>query len=360
MKRIVVLPADLTACGYYRLRLPAGAVQQIRPDWKVEVYRPDEVMLQVGVNGELWGVQGLPDPNSIDLLVMQRVATRAQVDLFKWAIKQGIATVMDSDDAMWCIDPENMAYLYWNSTQPGRANWRHLDEAAALADLVTTTTDSLAKRYGKHGRAEVLPNCVPGDMRDLLKSVRGELDPTPTVGWAGFTTTHPRDLTVCGDAVRNVQEDTGCLLRVVGDAAGAARDWDVPFVETVSPTDIGMPYYTALTTLDVGLVPLRNTPFNRAKSYLKALEFAAVGVPVVASDTPAMRLLAKTVPIILADTPNDWYQGIHRLIEDADFRKSRARWAQDAVFALHTYEANALRWAEVWERAMARREKMTA
>lgn len=348
--RVVVLPADESACGYYRMRLPAGAVREIRPEWGVEVYRPSDVKLGTGADGSLWGVQGLPEPDKMDLLVMQRVATRAQVEFIRWAQTKGTAVVVDSDDAMWKIHPDNVAWKSWNE---GPHHWRWLDEAARFADLSTVTTPALAKRYGP--RVEVLPNCVPGD----VDSVRSELDQTVTIGWAGFTSTHPGDLTVVGDAVRRVQEETGCIVRVIGDAEGASRDWGCP-VEKVNPTPIGSPYYTALTTLDVGLVPLQDSPFNRAKSYLKALEFSANGVVVVASPTPANRDLAKTVPIELASTPEDWYEAIFRAVVKAEWRTDRAREAKEKSLQRHTYSVKAELWVQAWERALNRRARMAA
>jgi glycosyltransferase involved in cell wall biosynthesis len=358
--RIVVLPADMSACGYYRMRLPAGAVTHERPDWKVEIYKPSQVVLGVGLQGELWSVRGIPEPDKIDLLVMQRVATRAQVEFIQWARANGTAVVADADDAMWAIHPQNAAHDYWNGKEA--AHWRYLDHAANAADLTTVTTEALAKRYGKHGRCEVLPNCVPADLQELLEPIRDTLDPTPTVGWAGNTVTHPTDLCVVEDAVRRAQEDTGCVVRVVGDAAGAARDWGMPreAVDHVHHTPIGLPYYTALTTLDIGLVPLQDGPFNRAKSYLKALEYAACGVAVVASPTPANRELAKRVPIRLASTPAQWYDHITDLVMHPDKRAEEAERARQQVFRLHTYEANARQWIAVWERALSRRARMSA
>lgn len=353
--RVVVLPADESACGYYRMKLPAGAVQQVRPDWNVEVYRPRDIKLGGDAKGRLWGINGLPDPEGIDLLIMQRVSTELQVNLLKWATSKNIATIMDVDDAMWCIDKANSAYAHWNR---GPAHWRYLDHAAQIVDLTTVTTPALARRYGKHGRTEILPNCVPGDLPDVLESIRHQLDPTLAIGWAGFTHTHPGDLRVVGDAVRRVQEETGCKVRIIGDAEGAARDWGITKVDAFDPVPLGLPYYTALTAIDVALVPLQDTPFNRAKSYLKALEFAAVGVPVVASPTPANLELAKTVGTQVVYGQEAWYQALRVMLEYSKVRGLMASTGLDGVRDYHTYEGNAERWAAAWERAVSRKARM--
>lgn len=357
MTRVVVLPADESACGYYRMRLPAGAVQLAEPDWTVEVYRPSEVLLGVGPDGGLWSVKGIPDPDTIDLIVMQRVANQAQVDLLKWFQGRGTAIVLDVDDAMWCIEPENSAYQSWNSDTH---NWRFLDAAAALADIVTVTTPYLAQRYGKRGHGVVLPNCVPRDLEANLPFIRESLDQTPTIGWAGFTSTHPGDLTVVGNAVKQVVADTSCLVRVVGDAEGAARDWGVDSVDPVEPTKIGLPYYTALTTMDIGLVPLLPNRFNNGKSYLKALEYAACGVAVVASPTPANQELRKSLGIAIAKSEEDWYAHITRYIHNPDWREELVQTAKQNVYRHHTYEVNAHHWVDAWNRAINRRRRFNA
>lgn len=354
MTRIAVIPMDDSACGYYRMQLPAAVVQQARPDWDIELYPPRSVQL-AGDPAGLRYVKGLHDPAGLDLVVMQRVGTPWAVQFLQWCGKNGIATVMDSDDAMWAIDKENTAYAAWN-TKEGQ-HWRWTDAAAQAVDLVTVTTERLASRYGKrHGRTEVLPNCVPSEVGDLV--------PTPknpdeiVIGWAGFTATHPRDLLVVGDAVRRVVEETGCTVKVVGDAEGAQKAWGVPVVQ-IPPATLGKPYYTALTALDVALVPLEDSKFNRCKSYLKALEFSSVGVPVIASDTPANRELAKSVPILAVRDENEWYRSLKMLVESEQARKVLSADGFRAVQTDHTYEANGERWAAAWERAINRRRMLT-
>ena len=352
--RIAVIPMDDSACGYYRMQLPAAVVQQARPDWDIELYPPRSVQL-AGDPAGLRYVKGLHDPAGLDLVVMQRVGTPWAVQFLQWCGKNGIATVMDSDDAMWAIDRENTAYAAWNA-KDGQ-HWRWTDAAAQAVDLVTVTTERLASRYGKrHGRTEVLPNCVPAEVGDLTPVAKDS--GTITIGWAGFTATHPRDLLVVGDAVRRVVEETGVKVKVIGDAEGADKAWGVP-VEPIPPATLGKPYYTALTALDIALVPLEDNTFNRSKSYLKALEFASVGVPVVASDTPANRALSKTVPILTSETEKDWYHHLHALVTMEGYRKEMSSIGFRSTQQFHTYEANGERWAAAWERAINRRKMLT-
>jgi glycosyltransferase involved in cell wall biosynthesis len=70
---------------------------------------------------------------------------------------------------------------------------------------------------------------------------------------------------------------------------------------------------------DIGIAPLQDIPFNRAKSEIKALQYWAFGMPVVASGIPPYEPL--TAGILLANSHDDWYNNLKKLVSDLDFRK---------------------------------------
>lgn len=353
--RIAVVPGDETGCGTYRMVLPANAVKKVRPDWEIELHKPGTVKIGSDENGRLVGVKGL-NPDNLDIIVMQRVGLRSTLAFTDWCRDHGIATVVDADDAMWCIDKDNKAYVSWNNQ---KMNWRFLDTAAERADLVTVTTDHLARRYGKHGRVEVVPNYIPEEVFDYEKPT-GHDTSRVSVGWTGFVATHPHDLKVVGDAVRRATEDTGAVARIVGDAGGVAKAWDLDEVQAIAPQPLGPLYFQALSTIDIGLVPLADTHFNRAKSWLKALEFSAMGIPVIASPTPDNVRLGQRVPILFAKTPDEWYGHLRWLIDHPYQREARGAQALAAVRTGLTVESAGEVWAAAWERAYARRARMVA
>ena len=345
----MIVPADRGGCGYYRLIWPGQAVSPARKDWEISIVPPESV--QVGFqDGKFLGVRGFPDPLP-DLLVMQRVGTPGQIEVLRWAQRQGVATVVDFDDAMWCIDKGNAAWASWNRANAFNQDWRICDEAAKVADLVTVTTEGLARRYARHGRVEVIPNCVPYAATEIPGHVANE---DFTAGWVGFTKTHPGDCTVSAPAAQAVLAQGGAL-RVVADAAGAAEEWgvDPALVDSVPPQKLGPNYYKAVSALDLMLVGLRDTPFNRSKSTLKVLEAGALGVPSIAPDNPPHRALAKTgFPVLLASTPGDWAD-LAKGVMGMDRGQTRTE-VRSAVQAAHTIEGNAERWAQAWERALKR------
>jgi teichuronic acid biosynthesis glycosyltransferase TuaH len=88
--------------------------------------------------------------------------------------------------------------------------------------------------------------------------------------------------------------------------------WRRPNVRWVGPKPFeSLPGYLRL--MDVGLVPYRNSAFNRGSFPLKTLEYLAAGRAVVATDMPATRWLA-TGLICIATGPASFADQVDRLL----------------------------------------------
>lgn len=352
------MPSDLGACGYFRLIWPAEAVRSVRPDWQVDVYRPQDVRVGMGPNG--LAVRGL-HLEGLDLAVFQRIGTARQVDLVRALQAAGIAVAIDVDDALYCIDPDSGSFPAWNS-RGAATHWSNLEEGCKRADLVTVTTDALARHYGKHFRVERIVNGLPEGayLPDGWTPGYAPGEQAVTVGWSGVAASHPHDLEVVGDALARVMaSDRHVYFRGVGDAVWAA---DVLQVPTERLVDVGRfplnEYHAALRGTDIGIVPLADTKFNEAKSALKALEYTGVGAHVVASPTPANVELSLTTHMSLAKTPDGWEHALRQSI--AAVRWYRENGGLGTVDVRHMgILPRAEEWAQAWERAVTRRKNLT-
>jgi hypothetical protein len=75
-------------------------------------------------------------------------------------------------------------------------------------------------------------------------------------------------------------------------------------------------YYPTLLCFDIGIVPLSDLPFNRAKSAIKGIEYASAGIPFIASDLDAYKDLHATYALgRLASKPSKWIQHIEKLCD---------------------------------------------
>jgi hypothetical protein len=115
----------------------------------------------------------------------------------------------------------------------------------------------------------------------------------------------------------------------------------------------------ALASLGIGIAPLADTRFNAAKSWLKPLEMSALGVPWVASPRPEYAALHAAGAGLLADRPKDWYRQLKALAASTARRVELSEAGRELA-RLHTIEANAWRWWEVWAGALHQQRRHAA
>jgi glycosyltransferase involved in cell wall biosynthesis len=338
--RILVLPADLGGCGYYRLLWAAEHLQSQGHDIVIE---PPEEGTGLTLHLEGYTVTDVVAPEA-DVVVMQRIAHFWHPQALPILRAKGVATVIDMDDDLTCIHRDNTSYANYHPRSNTPFSWKFSEMACREASLVTLSTASLLKVYAKHGRGAVLDNYVPERYLDI------KVDKEPVFGWAGMTTSHPGDLQVCGRAVQDLIQD-GYDFRVIGPPSKVKQNLrlnDEPAYTGKVPIEN---WTTEISKLAVSMCPLEISPFNASKSRLKAVEAAAVGVPWVGSPRTEYRRFHKESGTgILADRPKDWYQAIKKLMDDDSLRQEMGEAGREYMRS-QTIEKNSWRWLEAWTRA---------
>lgn len=301
----------------------------------------------VVVNVPGWSTDVASLEGEVDVVVMQRpMHTREllAVDRFQAG---GAAVVIDLDDDLGRLSPRHPLFTIAHPKNSPSRNWKVLAECCRRADLVTVSTPALAERYGRHGRVAVIPNHVPAAYLEQRRIAHDGV----WVGWTGAIGTHPNDLQAAGGAIGRVVGATGADFVVIGAERGVQQALSLP----AEPWPFGwipLPWYpVGMAQFDVGVVPLERSAFNEAKSYLKGLEFAALGVPFVASPTGPYRQLGEHCGI-LASKSKDWDRALKRLIMSPELRANEAGRAREWA-ATQTVERNASMWWSAWSQARA-------
>lgn len=339
--RVLLHPADQHGCGHYRIHEPA----RIAAAEGVEVEISESIPRLQAVDGPNAGAI-YPAPTDADVVVFQRPAKGALAELIPHYQARGHVVVVDVDDDFSCLSPQHPFYEDFQPRNNPDINHRHLQRICALADLVTVTTPALAERYGAHGRVAILPNCVPEALLSMPRSSDGH-----TLGWSGAVEMHPGDLEVTHAGVADALARTGWRFRVIGDPEGVGEKLGIEKPDGSGWVEIDE-WYAELGSLDVGIVPLGATRFNEAKSYLKGLEYAARGVPFVASPMPEYEALAaEGVGTTAADRGRNWRQELVALMEDDALRSEMAERGKAVVAERHTYETEGWRWLQAWQDA---------
>lgn len=362
-----LFPSDQFGCGFSRMLEPARCVLEQTTGVEIQYVfnQEDEGGFEVMLAGRMGQekVVSVADPEC-DIVVMQRPAHRHVIETIPHLQAWGCAVVCEYDDDFNSIDPRHAAYLAYEPRHNPMINKLWAQLGSQLADLVTVTTPSLAKTYGSHGRCKVLPNCVPESY--LSVKPRWEDDgyftehypTTPRIGWAGNPNAHPGDLEVMGDAIANLYYQDKAILRTVGSGRTFnildLEEGDGEGLEWASLED----FPALVASFDVGVVPLRDSRFNRAKSWLKGLEYAALGVPFVASPTAEYRKLVQLGAGDLVSTTTRstaaWERALLRYVEDPEYAALRSEEGR-IVASQWTYEKHAERWLQAWRDALSMR-----
>lgn len=346
--KVYVYPADVGGCGYYRLIWPSLALK--RAGHEVKIVHPSHHQKMTGGKDATGRLVQISAPSDADVIVFQRLTSEAIVEGIEIMRQNGIAVVIDIDDDMDAIDSRNPAFAVLHPKTMGKFseyNWENAKRACAAATLVTVSTQALLPRYATHGRGVVLHNCVPEALLKIDHAGRAE---PRTIGWGGSLHSHPDDPHVCGPAMGRLQR-LGHRFKVVGPPHGIGKAFQLDEAAVCTgPVPIGN-YPHEVTKLSVGVAPLADTRFNGAKSWLKMLEYAALGVPCIGSPRNEYRRLHARGVGLLARDPRDWYRLGRMLLED-DARREELSQAGRAAVAGLTIEGNAWRWWEAWVRAL--------
>jgi glycosyltransferase involved in cell wall biosynthesis len=332
---------------------PARVVQALDSTVEVDVRADVDVEATRDAKNGLVTVSEVKE--DVDLIIVQRPVSQGLNAMIEQAKKQGIAVIVEIDDDLERTHRNNLAWWQLQPQNSRNSNYEWLKRSIDLADALVCSTPKL-QRFKPRGASFVLRNYVPESIFSIARM-------TPhtqlTVGWSGTLQTHPEDLQVTRGKVGEALQGSDTRFYVVGDGKGVQRALELPQdhpFEASGWTPLHEYYQRIIDNIDIGIVPLERSEFNEAKSYLKLLEFSALGIPTVASDTPENRYLSLVGAGVTASSPNDFKRHLERWIKNPERRGVQAAAFRDIVQENFTYEGHAHEWLDAWTQTVERRK----
>ncbi len=280
-----------------------------------------------------------------DVLHIHRRHDDEVLQLVRHARAQGMAIIYDNDDDLSAVPRGNARYREYG----GRAGERALRQIRRLvqgADLVSAPSPVILERFREYGadRVELLENYVPDEVLQTSVPTNGS---QVVVGWVAGQEHHAdAERIPLRDAVgRALDACPQLVVHTIGLGLGLRheryRNLDpVPFAELPAK----------LAQFDVGLAPIGDTPFNRARSNIKVKEYAALGRPWLASPVgPYVDLGEKEGGRLVPD--DGWCDAIVRLLDRPRERRKLAKQARKWGRA-QAISANAARWERALQAAV--------
>jgi glycosyltransferase involved in cell wall biosynthesis len=223
--------------------------------------------------------------------------------------------------------------------------------AVRAADVVIAGNDTIAQWAAEHARhVEVIPTCI--DPFDYDAKSRYDIVGRPRLAWLGSPSAEGF-LDLISRPLLELHRRTDAELVVVsrGDRSLGALDKMVTRVPWTLAVQRGIGEFA-----DVGLMPLDDTLWSRSKCGYKLLQYAAAGLPAVASPAGVNRTIAEALGFPLATSADEWVAAIEQLLDlNDDDRRIAGQSARKLVTERYSYAA----WLDTWRTVVLGRPATT-
>jgi len=285
-----------------------------------------------------------------DIIWFERCTDKNIIREASRAKKLGKKIIFDTDDLMHGLpmhhpmkrNIENSRYL------------PNMDELCLICDLITVSTPYLAELYEKkYGvPVAVLPNCIR--IEDYECSLKYKSNQGISIGWSG-SATHFEDLQLVTPAlVKLFSKYENIFLTTLNYCGVEITPYRDAFEGIPDQRRIGIngthPHlvYGYMNMMDIGIAPLLDNDFNRAKSNVKFMEYSLCGTPTVASDLDPYRNEGKHIDLV--NDYNGWVDRIEELICDKELRSRLGANARKWVLEKYDIRNNIDKWNSVFKK----------
>lgn len=326
---ILFVARDDGGCGYFRCLQPAKFITRLG-------LAKGEYVLQNPTKEQVLNA---------DLVVMQNTGSVEASNLCKFMLENNVPFITEYDDFIQHISPHNHGgYMAWN---PSTLFVHRSMESSRIAAGITVSTNQLAREYFPYNpNIYVIPNYLDQEKWDnpIVKKTDGKI----RIGWAGGNA-HADDLKMISKVLdKIVKEYKG---RVIFETMGMTAHELSGVFPMQATNDVcpscgyegelhhypgesleNYPLILASKGWDIAVAPVINNSFGNCKSDLKIKEYAALGIPVVASPVvPYKEAAASNAQILFAESFDEWYNSIKDLIENQVKREQMIKANRDWV-----------------------------
>ncbi|MFT4147946.1 MAG: glycosyltransferase [Micrococcaceae bacterium] len=189
----------------------------------------------------------------------------------------------------------------------------------------------------------IIPTCIHPN--DYQEKINYEPEKQFTVTWIGSQTTE-KYLIDIQDQLKKVHQE-GIKLQIISSPAEQSMLGSFEqYVERI-PWNIDT-FSQHLQQADVGIMPLRNTLWERGKCGYKLLQYAATGLPMLGSPVGVNKKILSDLGGIAVSQENDWLDSILDLKNSTSTdREKMGRYSREHVQSLYSYETWSNEWSSI-------------
>ncbi|MCD1636363.1 glycosyltransferase family 4 protein [Martelella mediterranea] len=222
-----------------------------------------------------------------------------------------VPIIVDYDDAIFHRYDKHRSVLV--RTLLGRK----IGKVMAASSLVVAGNSYLGDYARRSGAALVktVPTVVDPDAYQVRLGSADES--CLRVGWIGTPQTWKALANPVHKVIAPLLREQGALFRAVGAGMIGGTNGTLEILPWSEDIEVRL-----INSMNIGVMPLPDTPWTRGKCGYKLIQYMACGLPVVASPVGVNKdIVEHGVNGFLAETDEEWRSAIETLLLDADLRR---------------------------------------
>ena len=275
---------------------------------------------------------------SYDRVVIEKEIFPFLPALAEWMLKLlGIQYIVDYDDAIF--------HHYDQSSNPIIKNFlgNKIATVMRFSGTVVAGNQYLADYAARSGakNIEIIPTVIDLERYPVKENTDAD---QCIVGWIGTKTTFEKHLLPCKHWIKALQiQEPNIRFHIVGITEDMDLGKNVKYIRWTEETEVA-----EILKMDIGLMPLQDSKWEKGKCAYKLIQYAACGIPGVASDVGMNREV--TVPGetgILASADEEWIQAIKTLKSNTELRHQLGSNARKIVEERYCIQQTSTKWKEI-------------
>jgi len=351
--KILAVARQRTACGFYRVWLPARIMRKLGHDVTCvenasyyDIMKPDL---------ERWMTEHLGE---FDIILTDRCIASSQLGLFAGLRHHSpnARLIVDFDDDF--LNPP-----WWNDSKksylPGKPYREIGIQHLRAAEMAVVSTPQLEERFAKRThRIHTSLNLIdPADWTGLPTNPDRAKDPRLRVLYGGASG-HYGDMDEAQIGLQAVIENPPVPFRLI--TFGAMPQWLHEAERRYPDRIINIPWVGTMWSyaqavawggFDLAIAPLADHPFNTAKSNIKWLEAALQGIPMLCSNIGPYAEIPDGCAIKIDNSPVQWAEGMREMLKNVDLREKIRAAAFAEVMEKWTLDKGLEVWNNILEEA---------
>ncbi|MET3730525.1 glycosyltransferase family 4 protein [Moheibacter stercoris] len=193
------------------------------------------------------------------------------------------------------------------------------------------------------GKVEIIPTVIDLDRYTVKRDSISENE-NFVVGWIGTKTTFEKHLLPCKKWIKEIQEkDPDIEFHIIGITEDMDLGNHIRYIPWTEKTEV-----EGILKMDIGIMPLEDSLWERGKCAYKLIQYAACGIPGIASDVGMNReVTIQNETGFLVSSDEEWINRIFELKNNREERKLLGMNARKLVEEKYCIQVTAERWCNL-------------